>query len=87
MLEDKAMCSKCLWEMALNLAFSAHSNCQSDVTGQKDTLGHACVNSEGGCPCLHHEEITQKLHWQKKRERERNLIKGKKWDRTQNVCH
>ena len=85
MLEDKAMCSKCLWEMALNLAFSAHSNCQSDVKGQKDTLGHACVNSEGGCPCLQlrdHSETTLA-----KKERERNLIKGKKWDRTQNVCH
>lgn len=44
------------------------SNCQSEVKGQKDTLGHACVNSEGGYPCLHHEEITQKLHWQKERE-------------------
>lgn len=55
--------------MDLNLEFSAHSNCQSDVKGQKDTLGHACVNTEGGCPCLHHEEITQKLLCKKEREK------------------
>ena len=65
--DDKAMCSKPLWEMALNLEFSARSNYQSDVRNKKTLLGMHAGAQKAYCACLHHEEITQKLLWQKKR--------------------
>lgn len=61
------MCSKHLWEMALNLAFSTHLNHQSGGNGQEPLLATCVRTQKAYCLCPQHEGIPQKLLWQKKR--------------------
>lgn len=85
MLDDnEAMCLKCLSEMALNLAFSAHSNYESNVKGQKDAAGRVCKNSEGLLPTYAVEGLLGKLLRQNLK---RNFKKGRKWDKRKADCY